>query len=75
MEFRLAAIEARLAEIERRTAFGIHTGVTFSTQGAPTPCPKCGLSDTVYDTGNILTSMPPLTEKGCKNCKHKWGVP
>lgn len=72
---RMAAIEARLAEIERQNAFGIHTGVTFSTHGAPTPCPQCGASDTVFETGKILTSMPSLTEKGCKKCNHKWGVP
>ena len=72
---RIAALEARVADIEKRLAAGFPQGVSITTGGAVTPryCPKCGRHATVKPTGNILTSMPPRTEMKCDACQHKWG--
>jgi hypothetical protein len=74
---RIAALEARVAELENRLAAGFPQGVTVTATSSTiriSTCPKCLVTTQHNETGNILTSMPPQTEMQCRVCKHRWGI-
>ena len=35
-------------------------------------CPKCGSTDTEYDSSMCLTSLPPKYHCRCKSCQNTW---
>lgn len=72
---RIDLLEARVAELEKRPAWGISTGSTISVQTSWwLACPRCGHDTQHKLTGNILTSMPPQTEIACVVCGSTRGM-
>lgn len=73
LEKLIVALEARVAELEKRLAAGFPQGVTTTTvsNGNGTACTNC-LKGTGVETGVVISTMPPLYGMKCTACGHHW---
>ena len=51
-------------------------GINIKSNGTWMPCnetcPQCGSTNTAYDIGLVLTSLPAQYSFRCDNCNHHW---